>query len=93
MSMIKRYMDDLEALRCSAREILCTAGVLKQCEWHSLYFNTGREVEAAYRLANSRISVGKLDIGDATRRDLTDAIKHEFENNISVDGCPQCGRY
>jgi len=91
MSGIKRYIDDLEFLRSRARGVLCAAAVLKQCEMHGLYFDTGVEVEAAYRLANSKISAGRLDIGTATRRDFTDAIKHEFEDNISIGGCPQCG--
>jgi hypothetical protein len=90
VSFIKRYMSEIEDLRRKARIILRDAGVLEQCEFHGTYFDTQADVEAAYRLGNARISAGKLDIGDWTRRDFTDAIKHELKENTTLDGCPDC---
>ena len=93
MGGMKSHMETLESLRSIARIVLCNAGVLKQCEIHGLYFDTGVNIAAAYSLANAKITSGELYIGEAKRRDLTDQIKHEFENNCAIDGCPQCGRY
>jgi hypothetical protein len=64
--------------------------VLEQRECHGTYFDTWAPIEPAYRLANAKISAGRLDIGDRSRRDFTDAIKHELEANRTLGVCPLC---
>jgi len=92
MSGSKDYMFALEALRAQARRILCDAGQLEQCAIHGTYFrvNISSDLETAYRIANARITARKLDLGDWTRRDFTDAIKHEYEAHRALSDCPHC---
>jgi len=68
------------------------AGAIDQCEFHEgTYFEGHEDVEAAYRLANARISSGALRLGEGeTRRDVTDAIKEAYEDNAGMSSCARC---
>ena len=73
MGGAKRMMEENESKRAVALEIALEAGVLEQCEFHEdCIFEGGEEIEAAYKLGNSKMSKG--DLGDVfeSRREMTD---------------------
>lgn len=73
--------------------VLAEAKVLEYCEHHSeYYYDGGEEVEAAYRLANVKISRGDAPFSSAQRRKATDAIKAAFESHDFVDSCRSCDK-
>jgi hypothetical protein len=90
MSGSKDILDACEEIRATARGVMRRAGVLERCEYHGLYFDTWADIEDAYRLGNALVSQGKIDLRGQTRRDLTDAIKHELAENTTLGGCPRC---
>src|SRR5689334_21583501 len=46
-----------------ARSLLCEVGALEECENHpGTYFDGSGDVEAAYKLANARITSGELKL-------------------------------
>lgn len=87
----KDIMDGLDFLRARARGVMRRAGVLDHCEFHGLHFDTGADVEAAYRLGNALITKGEIDLLGHSRTEFTDAIKYELDANASLGGCPRCG--
>lgn len=90
MSGSKDVLDACEEIRATARNVMCLAGVLERCEYHGNYFDTWADIEGAYRLGNKLVSLRKIDLRGHTRRDLTDAIKHELTENSTLGGCPRC---
>lgn len=88
MGMQKREMERFEDQRGLAMAIAIEAGVLTVCDMHEEAFLGGNEIEAAYRLGNSKYSKGILkDFYDRT--ELTDAIKAVVED-YCLDSCPRC---
>lgn len=67
------------------------SGAIEECENHPGSYYEGGEgqdgLEAAYKLANSQISAGKLGMD---RRAATDAIKEAYDDNSGIDYCPSC---
>ena len=91
MSGIKRHIEDIEARYRFGLELCMETGALEECENHPGSYYEGDEgedgLEAAYKLANSRITSGKLQM---ERREATDAIKDAYEDNSGIDYCPSC---
>jgi hypothetical protein len=75
-----------------ARQFLCEVGALKECENHEGTFFDGKiDVTEAYKIANARITSGKIALEDGeTRRELTDLIKAVYDDNSGLSGCPTC---
>jgi len=92
MGVTKRMLEQREELEQLALTILCEAGALEECDYHSgTYFDGGDDVEEAYKLANARISANEIDLpDDVSRRDFTDIIKGVYEFNSGPDSCPRC---
>jgi hypothetical protein len=94
MGLTKRLLEEREDLRTTAVGILCDVGALKECEFHDgIYFEGDGDLEGAYRLANSRISKGELELpDDMTRRNFTDEIKKAYEELSLTEACWACER-
>ena len=78
-----------------AMNILFEAGVFKECDFHPGEFSEGpNEIEAAYRLANSKITSGKIKLAKGeTRRDITDLIRDVYHDNFGgTAGCGYCAK-
>lgn len=90
MGITKRWMEEIEDLNAKARDVLHQAGVIEQCEIHGDYYDTGAEIEEAYRLGNALVTRGELSLGQNSRRDLSDAIKRSLDQHTTLDGCPSC---
>ena len=77
-----------------ARMFLCEAGVLEECENHEgTFFDGSGDIEAAYKIANARITSGEIVLAKGqTRRDLTDLLKSVYEDNSSLSNCPVCDK-
>jgi hypothetical protein len=92
MSLTKRRLEEREELEQLALSILCDAGALEECDYHSdTYYDGGGDVEDAYKIANARISANEIDLpDDMSRRDFSDIIKSVYENHSGPDGCPAC---
>ena len=92
MGITKRCVEDEEALRQQALSLLVEVGALEECEIHSgTYFDGNGDLEAAYRLANARITSREVELDDdMSRRDFTDIIKKAYEENYVLDECPAC---
>jgi hypothetical protein len=92
MGVAKREMEDHEAKFGAALDIAIQAGVLEQCEFHDgCIFELSGDLDAAYKLGNSRFTAGKLNGTFASRREMTDLIKEAVESN-SADECPSCAK-
>jgi len=65
---------------------------LKQCEIHEgEYFDGGNDVTDAYRLANSRVTEGEIELeAGETRETVTDAIKRAYDDNANTSCCSAC---
>jgi hypothetical protein len=75
-----------------AVSILIDAETLQQCDLcDSEVIADSDDVQAAYRLANSRWTDGRHDYSKAfrSRREMTDCIKEAYENNCG-DECSHC---
>jgi hypothetical protein len=92
MSFVKRMMERLEDQESVAVEIALDAGVLRKCEYHGTLMSGGTDIEAAYRLANSRFSAGQYHGDFEDGPETTDAIKKVVEDNSS-DECHFCERW
>lgn len=95
MSMVKRMMEAREDLRQLALGILEETSLLEECEsHHGTYFDGGGgDLEDAYKLANSKITRGEIELPSGmSRRDFTDVIKETYEDNSGVDSCQECER-
>lgn len=90
MSGSKASMDSLDQLRAKARCVLRAACVLEFCEYHGVYFDTWVEIEGAYRLGNTLVTRGRINLDGWSRRSFTDAMKHELEEHTTLGGCPCC---
>jgi hypothetical protein len=89
-SMAYDLIEDERVYRGKAAHILCDARVLRRCEFHGSLLDNMGNVEAAYRLANARISRGEIDLAGRTRRDLTDVIKRVHQQKVCKDDCEEC---
>lgn len=93
MGGAKDYMMELEDLRAMARRLLVQAEVLTACEGHGILYNPEAvDLQTAYKIANAKVTAGEIDLRKWSRRDFTDAIKHEFEENGALDYCSQCAK-
>jgi hypothetical protein len=93
MSMVKRMMEAQEDLRQHALDILVETELLEQCDYHpGTYFDGGGgDLQDAYKLANSKVSRGEIELpGNMSRRDFTDVIKETYQDNSGVDSCQSC---
>lgn len=91
MGASKRLLEEQERLEQIATMLLKETGYLVACEFHETLVANGDEqaVQAAYRLANSRVTSGAIELNHGfKRRDLTDAIKAAVDN--ALDECPTC---
>jgi hypothetical protein len=95
MGAVKQAMIQRQDLQRVAVDVLCAVGALKRCEFHEDALMEGNaDLEAAYRLANARISRGEIRLPSYwSRRDFTDIIKSMFETSPYIDGCPYCARW
>ncbi|MDE1902139.1 MAG: hypothetical protein KGI37_10955 [Alphaproteobacteria bacterium] len=91
MGGAKRILEEQGYLEGVAAGLLKETGYLTACEAHETLMIEGDEesLQAAYKLANARVSSGaiKLEYG-FSRRDLTDIIKDVAEN--TGDDCYSC---
>jgi hypothetical protein len=78
----------------AARSLLCDAGTLEECEFHpGTFFDASGDLEAAYKLVNSRITSGEITLApNQTRCNLTDLIKSVYEGTSGVESCQECAR-
>ena len=93
MSQVKHLMDAKEELRSLSLNVLQAVGLLVECEYHpGTYYDGGQgDLEEAYKLANSRVSKGEIELpGRMSRRDFTDAIKSTYNDNSGIDYCSSC---
>jgi hypothetical protein len=92
MGGAKRTMEEQEARYQIGLGLCIEAGAIEECEFHEgTYFQGHEEVEAAYRLANTKISSGQLGQPSAEyRREVTDAIKEAYDDNAGTSACHQC---
>tara|TARA_R110001583_G_scaffold9096_7_gene42897 strand:+ start:3602 stop:3907 length:306 start_codon:yes stop_codon:yes gene_type:complete len=91
MSITKRWMEQEEHKLNVATEIAIQAGVLERCEFcESIVYQTGENVEEAYKLGNTQFSRGELEAFDS-RKEMTDAVKATVENpDHASDCCHHC---
>jgi hypothetical protein len=74
----------------SALSILLQAGVLNLCAVHEDTVIEGSgDIEAAYKLGNSKFTAAELDGIFESRREMTDYIKLVYEENADGE-CNQC---
>ncbi len=86
MGQMKRYMEDVEAVRDEAAQIAIRAGWMTRCEYHGvLMIDDEGEKGHAYALANSRVTKRKTD---TSREALKEAL--DFLNNDTVNDCALC---
>jgi len=92
MGGAKRMMEENEARRDIALQIVLEAGVLEQCEFHDdcIYLG-GEEIESAFKLANHKASDGKLEGVFENRRQMTDIIKDVVEDHAAEE-CYACAK-
>lgn len=94
MGAVKQMMAERDQLERCATALLVEVGALRECPGHEgLFFNGGREVEDAYKLANSRITRGLVDLPSwASRREFTDVLKKTYEEYSIGDECAWCAK-
>ena len=92
MGQTKAWMMEVEDRRAQALGFLIAIGTLDPCEFHGLAYEGDGDIERAYRVANARITAGESQIGNHSRREFTDAIKHEYEHHYVADGCSWCAK-
>ena len=93
MGIMKHVLDEQDWLRRLAIAVLCTAGVMKECEFHDeVYLEGSGELEAAYKLAHSSVTTGEILLpAGTTRRDFTDLIKEVYADECAAE-CYFCSR-
>ena len=94
MGITKRLMERQQELYDLGRDLCIEVGALEECEYHSgTYYDGGGEVEEAYKLGNSRVTKGEIELGDnENRRTITDAIEHAYHDNYGMNECASCNR-
>jgi hypothetical protein len=94
MGQAKRLLEAQWEVRGLAEAALCAVGAIKACEFHEdIYLEGNGDVQAAYRLANARISRDDWSLPSyMSRRDLTDAIKQMYDELSCADGCWACAK-
>ena len=92
MGITKRLMERDQELYDLGLQLCIAVGAIEECQFHpGTYYDGGGEVEEAYKLANSRVSGGEIELWDSEdRRTITDAVKGAYEDNYGVDRCMQC---
>ncbi|MEJ5117131.1 hypothetical protein WH158_06835 [Gluconobacter cerinus] len=93
MSIAKRMMEEREALEGQATHILLEVGCLTRCPNHDdVLLENDNDLEPAYRLANTLISKGEIELPHGEgRRWFTDLIKSVFDDHLS-DECYSCAK-
>lgn len=94
MGYTKRRFEREQDLHNLGVRLCIDVGALAECDNHpGSYYDGGGEVEEAYRLANSLISRGEIELESGEdRRTITDAIKGAYEDNVHADGCMSCDK-
>jgi hypothetical protein len=88
MGGAKRLMEEQEQQERVAVRIVVQAGALERCEYHGIVYDAGGgDLEAAYRIGNSKFTAGELK-EFRSRRELTDTIKKVYEE-AGIE-CWQC---
>ncbi len=92
MSVAKRTLEDREARYAEALHLLLEVGALKECENHpGTYMDGSGDLVAAYKLANSRITAGAMEVpSGGSRKDVTDMIEAVYGDNSGLSVCPSC---
>jgi ea8.5-like protein len=89
---MKRELEKREDDYNWARQFLCEAGALEECEIHDGTFCRGDEdITNAYKLLNAQVTADKIQLEPGqTRRDLTDLLLEVYEDNAGADRCMEC---
>ncbi len=92
MGITKRRMERDHDLYDLGLQLCIEAGAIEECEMHpGSYYDGGGDVEEAYKLANSRISSGGIELDDGEdRKTITDAVKGAYEDNYHASKCMSC---
>jgi hypothetical protein len=87
-------MEEKEAVRQDALDLLLETGVLEECKDHEgTYYDGSGDLEAAYKAANAKVTKGELSLpGNMGRRDFTDVVKAVYEDNSGLESCPTCDK-
>ena len=89
MSIAKHILEDKDALRGTAKNILKQVQAYKTCPYHEFdYASDAAKLRDAYKLANTLITKGELPY---KRRELTDAVKEVFDE-VVADECNDCAK-
>ena len=93
MSMVKRRIEAQDTLRDLSLGVLKEVGLLTECNVHAGTYYDGEQgdLEDAYKLANSKVTRGDIELPDGmSRRNFTDAIKDTYEDNAGISYCSSC---
>jgi hypothetical protein len=89
--MSDRINERAEGQYAAALEIALAAKVVAYCEFHDDVLLEGpEELAAAYRLGNARMTRGQYKNVFATPRQMTDAVKSIFDDEVYAFGCTRC---
>jgi hypothetical protein len=94
MGGMKHYMAMMESVRFMAEDVAAAAKAVKRCSYHEDVlldqYDPGA-LDLAYRIANSRVTKGEIELPDGfSRKDFTDMIQKVVKE--SADECYSCGR-
>ncbi len=94
MGSAKRQWEETQGEKQIALMLLVESGVIRECQYHpGTYFEGNEPIEAAYKLANTRISENQAALPHGySRRQYTDLIKSVYEDHSGLDSCPCCDR-
>lgn len=92
MGIAKRTLEDQHTRYEEALQLLLEVGALKECEIHiGTYMDGSGDRVAAYKLANSRITAGAVEVpSGGSRKDVTDLIDAVYNDNSGLSHCPSC---
>lgn len=94
MGGAKRLLEQAEEDQGEALSLLLELEVLTTCPLHEDQILEGTEdIEVAYRVANSRITSGKITLReDQTRKDYTDVLKEMYDEYSYSSSCYYCNK-
>lgn len=90
MGAAKNLMMERDDLAGAALRVLLKVGALKACEVHGELSEGNSDLEGAYKLGNTMISRGDIDLGGFSRTEFSALIKSEFDDHSYGDGCGYC---
>jgi len=92
MGRAKEHMMMRDDLAGAARGVLRQVGALKACEAHGDLYEGNGDVEGAYKLGNSLITRGEIELNGFTRAEFSELIKDQFEENSFAESCGYCAK-